>query len=93
MLPLVGIEPRASDFHALYATVWANSPFAGSPRLLGPCIVMLYWFLDFFVKETNLVGPLSFWRIPFDRQISSVSLPLLVSLRFYHPNKAMLYWF
>ena len=30
MLPPVGIEPRASDFHTLHATVWANFPFAGS---------------------------------------------------------------
>ena len=43
MLPLVEIEPRA--FHALHATVWANSLFAGSLRTLNPCIVMLYWFL------------------------------------------------
>ena len=27
MLPLVGVEPRASDFYALHATIWANSLF------------------------------------------------------------------
>ena len=46
MLPPVGIEPKASDFHVLHATVWANSPFAGSLRPLDAYIVMLYWFLD-----------------------------------------------
>ena len=46
MLPPVGIESRASDFHALHATVWANFTFAGSLRPLDPCVVMLYWFLD-----------------------------------------------
>ena len=29
MLPPVGVEPRASDFYALHATVWAYSIFAG----------------------------------------------------------------
>ena len=32
----VGIEPKASDFHALHATIWANSLFAGSFRALDP---------------------------------------------------------
>ena len=30
MLPQVRVEPRASDFYALHATVCANSLFAGS---------------------------------------------------------------
>ena len=46
MLPLVGIEPKASDFHALHATVWANSLFAGSLRHLDNHIVMIYRLLD-----------------------------------------------
>ena len=46
MLLPVGVEPMISDLHALYTTVWANSPFAGSLRHSDPCIVMLYWFFD-----------------------------------------------
>ena len=46
MLPPVEIEARTSDFHALHATVWAISPFAGSLRPLDPYIIILYWFLD-----------------------------------------------
>ena len=44
MLPPGRIEPRASDFHVLHATVWANSLFAGSLRPLDPYIATLYWF-------------------------------------------------
>ena len=44
MLPLVGIEPKASDFHALHATVWANSPFARCLRPLVSHIATLYSF-------------------------------------------------
>ena len=46
MIPLVGVEPRASDFQPLHVTVWVNSLFAGSLRPLDPYIIMLYWFLD-----------------------------------------------
>ena len=60
MLPLVGIEPRASDFHALHDTVWANSLFAGRLRPLDPYIAMLilglreifviFWFSRDYVE-------------------------------------------
>ena len=53
MLPPVGVEPRASDFNVLHATVWANSLFAGSFRTLGPYIIMLYWFLDLEIFEID----------------------------------------
>ena len=43
MLHPVGIEPRASNFNALHATVWTNPLFAGSIKPLDPYIVMLYW--------------------------------------------------
>ena len=58
LLPPVGIEPRASGFHALHATVWANSLFAGSLRPLDPHIVILYWFLDLenFLDLDNFLG-------------------------------------
>ena len=36
MLLLVGVEPKASDFCALYATVLANSLFADSLGHLDP---------------------------------------------------------
>ena len=36
MLYPVEVEPRTSDFYVLHATVWANSLFAGSLRLLDP---------------------------------------------------------
>ena len=48
MLPPVEIEPKASTLHA---TVWANSPFAGSLKPLDPCIIMLHWFLDLFLES------------------------------------------
>ena len=51
MLPLMGIKPRASDFNALHATVWANSLFAGSLILLDPYVVMLHWFLKKFLES------------------------------------------
>ena len=41
MLPKLGIEPRASDFSALHATVWVNFLFAGSLRTLDPYMAML----------------------------------------------------
>ena len=31
-IPPVGVEPSASDFNALHATIWPNSLFAGSLR-------------------------------------------------------------
>ena len=53
MLPSVGIEPRAPDFHAPHANIWANSLFVGMSRSLDPYIVMLYWFLKLlYVKES-----------------------------------------
>ena len=42
MSPPVGVEPKVPHFHALPATVLANSLFAGSLRCLDPYIVMLY---------------------------------------------------
>ena len=41
MPPLVGVEPRVSDFHVLHATVWTNSLFAKSLRTLDSYIVAL----------------------------------------------------
>ena len=38
MLPPVGVEPRASDFKTLHATVWANCLFAESLTSLDPYI-------------------------------------------------------
>ena len=42
MLPQVRVEPRASNFYALHATVCANFLFPGSLRLLDPHMIMLY---------------------------------------------------
>ena len=44
MLPAVAVQPRTSDFHALHAIVWADSPFAGSLSPLDPYIAIFYWF-------------------------------------------------
>ena len=52
----VGMEPITF----MHATVWANSPFAGSLGPLDPKIVMLCWFFDFSryqrVKEFHLLA-------------------------------------
>ena len=51
MLPPVEVEPRASDFHALHASIWTNSLFTESPRPLDLYIVMLCGFRDFFWNQ------------------------------------------
>ena len=43
------------DFTALHATIWANSPFAGSLSPWDPYVIMLYWFLDIEFFRINRV--------------------------------------
>ena len=47
MLHQLGSEPMDSDFTALHATIWANSPICQKSQPLRSWLVMLYWFQKF----------------------------------------------